>query len=74
MPGAINLANFLNTMKTNMTLGKMFYIRIQNSVKYQTSPRYFYVIYLPRVYLGSILFTLIFALFLRFYFLLQPSL
>jgi len=43
MPGAIHLPNFLNTMKTNRIFGKMLY-RLQNSVKYQTFPRYFYVI------------------------------
>lgn len=51
--GAINSLSFLNTMKTNTTFGKMLYIRLQNSVKHQTFPRYFYVIYLPRVYLGK---------------------
>lgn len=30
MPGATNLLNFLNTMKTNMIFGKMLYIRLQN--------------------------------------------
>lgn len=58
--GASQLPNFLNTTKTNMVLGDMFYIRPENSDKYQH-------------YLGSILFTSIFPLFLRFYFLLQPS-
>ena len=41
MLGAINLPNFLNTTKTNMTFDKMLHINLQNSVKYQTFPRYF---------------------------------
>lgn len=36
--GASQLPNFLNTTKTNMVLGDMFYIRPENSDKYQILP------------------------------------
>lgn len=36
-----------------MTFDKVLYIRLQNPVKYQTFSRYFYVIYLPCIYLSK---------------------
>lgn len=36
-----------------MTFDKVLYIRFQNSVKYQTYSRYYYVIYLPCIYLSK---------------------
>ena len=74
MPGAINVQSFLNTMKTNRIFGKMLYIRLQNSVKYQMFPRYFYFIFLPRVYLGKHFTHFNISLVPECYFLFQISL
>lgn len=53
MQEGINLPIFPNAIKTQMTFDKVLYIRLQNSVKYQTFLRYFYVICLPCIYLSK---------------------